>query len=316
MVDIVFTDSTCGSLKMAQSYGKGKYHAGCIGVFIHHPDGSEPTQEEIEEETRKAEAEERCRWEQAVPLGGRACDVFGFSMGLSVGDIRDPLNLDSRLDAMHILRVRWDKDTEMWVREQYAEMQKDLEQVRTRIAGGEDASVWYSDAPDERCGFYWLMDELRSLPVGHGTIYALRLPEWEERGDVARAYNSWGDIAPGEFHSFLHLAQPVSDGLRRCLGNVWKRLQEENAPVRAVLNGKLASASEDIYDRFIRAELRDQPDEFWEPMVIGNVLGKYQPGIGDGYVHQRIEMMVQNGELEPITDTANDGYRRKLKKVL
>ena len=53
MLEIVFTDSACGSLKAAQSFGKGKYRGGCIGIFISRGDGTKPTQEEINEETKK-----------------------------------------------------------------------------------------------------------------------------------------------------------------------------------------------------------------------------------------------------------------------
>lgn len=48
MIEIVFGESACGSLKMAQHYGRGKYQEGCIGIFISHADGSKPTTEEVE----------------------------------------------------------------------------------------------------------------------------------------------------------------------------------------------------------------------------------------------------------------------------
>ena len=48
MIEIVFGNSVCGSLKAAQRFGVGKYQGGCIGVIISHADGSSPTKEEIE----------------------------------------------------------------------------------------------------------------------------------------------------------------------------------------------------------------------------------------------------------------------------
>lgn len=36
MVDIVFSDSACCSLKIAQHHGKGEYQGGCIGIIISH----------------------------------------------------------------------------------------------------------------------------------------------------------------------------------------------------------------------------------------------------------------------------------------
>ena len=64
----------------------------------------------------------------------------------------------------------------------------------------------------------------------------------------------------------------------------WKQLQQENAPLRIYLNGKLQSASENIYDSFILREVDEQADEFSEANLIGNVLGKNQLGIGDAWI--------------------------------
>ena len=50
---------------------------------------------------------------------------------------------------------------------------------------------------------------------------------------------------------------------------------------RQMLNGKLQSVSEDIYDSFILREIAEQPEQFKMAIVIGNVLGKYQLGISD-----------------------------------
>ena len=42
----------------------------------------------------------------------------------------------------------------------------------------------------------------------------------------------------------------------------WNQIQNENATLRAMLNGKLQSVSEDIYDRFILREIAEQPEQF------------------------------------------------------
>lgn len=89
MIDIVFNDSACYSLKIAQHYGEGKYHNGTICVVISHSDGSKPTEEEIQSAQREAEERERLEWENAVPMGGNPADVYGISIGLSMGDISE-----------------------------------------------------------------------------------------------------------------------------------------------------------------------------------------------------------------------------------
>ena len=93
-------------------------------------------------------------------------------------------------------------------------------------------------------------------------------------------------------------------------------MQEENAPLRIVLNGRLQSAPEDIYDSFILREIGAQPDEFKMSTVIGNVLGKYRLGIGDAWISGRIEKLISDGMLEVVQDAPEDGlsYRRVLRK--
>ena len=85
MIDIVFSESACGSLKVAQHYGEGKYQDGCIGVFVSHSDGSKPTKGEVEAARREAKEKARLAWESATPLGGETTDIYGFNLVLSVG---------------------------------------------------------------------------------------------------------------------------------------------------------------------------------------------------------------------------------------
>lgn len=96
----------------------------------------------------------------------------------------------------------------------------------------------------------------------------------------------------------------------------WKTLQQENAPLRAVLNGQLASVPEDIYDPWVEREIAAETGEFWEARVIGNVLGKYQLGIGDAWIALRIEEMLRAGKLQAVTEPAPDRpiYHRKLRR--
>ena len=48
MLEIVFSESACGALKLAQRYGAGEYRGGAIGVIARNEDNSEPSQEELD----------------------------------------------------------------------------------------------------------------------------------------------------------------------------------------------------------------------------------------------------------------------------
>lgn len=316
MVEIVFGDSASGSLKVAQRFGAGPYRKGAIGVIVSHTDGSKPTEEEIDQARRKAEQEARLAWEEAVPLGGEPSDVIGFSLALSVGEIDGaPLGPKRRRALEHLLSVNPEegKHTAGMLLKEAA---RRLSAVRSRALAGETLRIWYSGQPDELCGLCWMMSQLNHWGID-GPVLTVRLPEWEtvRDGSLVRK-NSWGDVAPEEWHRYLPLQQPVTPAMRKFLISLWRTLQEENAPLRAVLNGRLVSVPETFYDSFLCREIEAEGERFREAAVIGRVLGKYQLGIGDSWIALRIEEMLRSGALEVETEHAREEpvYHRVLRK--
>ena len=76
MIEIVFGESACGSLKIAQTYGKGKYRGSAVSIFMRHEDGSVPSSDEMKKAQLQAQEQERIAWENAIPLGGKSSDVL------------------------------------------------------------------------------------------------------------------------------------------------------------------------------------------------------------------------------------------------
>lgn len=113
------------------------------------------------------------------------------------------------------------------------------------------------------------------------------------------------------------LGKKLPTNYLRSLANRWKELQQENATLRAALNGQLVSVPESLYDSFILSELEKQENEFKEAQLVGQVLGKYQLGIGDGWIALRIEQFIRDGLLIPITAPEPDApiYHRTLQKA-
>ena len=72
MMDVVFSRSACGSLKIAQHYGQGEY-TGTVSVIYAAPQGGQGAAPapQVQQAARQA-AEQRARreWENARPLGG------------------------------------------------------------------------------------------------------------------------------------------------------------------------------------------------------------------------------------------------------
>lgn len=314
MIEIVFNDSACGSLKVAQRFGKGKYPGTAISVFIRHEDGSEPTVEELEKAKREAEERHRLAWENATPIGGTSADVFGFDLGLSVGEIK---NLEERWLNLEKLYRDYPEEEKRYMKEKMEHVGEKIKRVFERMEVGEELRIWYSNNPDEMCGLYWFMDQLNQSAVKYDSLILVKLPEWEEGENTITLKNSWGEVAAEEWSRYLPLQQKVSAPfVKRCAFH-WRDLQKENAPLRAVVNGQLLSVSEDMYDKFILCELEMMEEEFREGKLIASVF-KYNLGIGDVWIHSRIEKMISEGKVEVVAEAEKDMpmYRRMLKRKL
>jgi len=318
MIDVVFSDSACGSLKLAH-YGPDGYWGGAaIGVFAGNTDGLKPAEEEIRKALQNAEEKLRLDLEKALRLGGHPSDVFGFGLALSVGDISEDKPGEKRRQVMERLySIYPDADWHEVVQGSIQKANEDLEVIYDQISKGEAVRVWYSDQPDEACGLYWFMTQLCRLDIHDQQIYLIKLPEWDiDDNEDMIPKNGWGEVSPSQWHSYVELQKPVSSEFCKYCESQWRALQKENAPLRAMLNGKLVSLPEHIYDDFILREISAENEYFREEMVIGRVLGKYRLGISDSWVAFRIEELIRAGKLE-VVRKAEEGspiYHRLLKK--
>lgn len=310
MIEIVFSESAGGSLCIAQSFGKGPYREPALGILVSHGDGSAPAPEELEREKCRYREKMRKAWKNAVPIGGNASDIFIFPLALSVGDIREN---GCRADTIQRLLSFADAKLEKYCQMTVQSVPQKLSEIRQRLADGEAARVWYSENPDEYCGFLWLMAQLDEVPA---SLFQVKLPTYTKIGETAVCAAAWGEVAPEEWHVFLAFQAAIPGALKRAYAQKWRELQRENAPLRAVLSGHAVSVAEDFYDGFIRKEIQLEPDTFQEAVVIGRVLGKYQLGISDGFIANRIEKMVETGELTPKTCAKEEepSYWRILQK--
>lgn len=318
MMEILFSDSACGSFKMAQHYGKGEYQGGSMGIIISHHDGSKPTKKEIEIARRKAEDEARLVWENATPMGGKTSDIFGFNLMLSVGDISESHPSIKRSQTLeHLYSVYPMDEGHQAAREILIRADENLEVIRERVEKGEGIRIWYSNQPDEMCGLYWFMEQLNGWKAHNVEVLIVKLPEWEadEKGNIIRK-NSWAEVAPQEWQSHISLQKIAPPSYIKSCAYHWQELQTENAPLRAMLNGQLVSKSENLYDDFILREIKAEDEEFREAKIVGRVLGKYRLGITDSWVALRIEEMIHAGKLEVVHENDKDMpiYHRVLKK--
>lgn len=174
--------------------------------------------------------------------------------------------------------------------------------------------IWVSEQPNEACGLVWLLSKLDEIDYT-GEITVVPMPAWEytEEGDVERK-NGWGETE--EWGSYVTYRQSINKAFRAGCVEKWRALQQENAPLRGMLNGRLTGLSVSTYDYAIEQAIARQPEEFKQTDVILDVLKQYL-GIGDGFIAMRMEEMIRAGKLAAVTEApeGEPAYRRMLRKV-
>lgn len=241
--------------------------------------------------------------------------VICLPLGLSLGDISVDACGEERRAFLQSMICIHDPSFANVAKEQLENARKGLVELLRAAVNGEPIRLWHSDNPDEMCGFYHVL----SILPPNSDIRAIKLPAYEEfpeHGSV-RAYTGWGEIEPEAFSRYLPLEEKISENMRRFFQFRWKQLVEENAPVRAVINGKPTSAGEELYDFHILRELDRRGEVFHEAHLIGDVLGRYQLGVSDWFIHRRIQYFEAEGLLEPVDKAPEPepGYRRYLRKI-
>lgn len=319
MMEVAFSCSMGGALKLAQRYGEGPFAEDGPTAVSAAAGESEHERAAAQERVRQAE---RRAWEQATPLGGREEDVFSLPLGLSVGDISEDIPGSARREALSLL-LGDGREADAALEESL----RSLREILRRSAAGEGIRIWYSDEPDEMSGLYWLLFQIGALDGGQGPVSIVRLPRFEQDVVQQGAHGTsverlilrsgWGDVAPGEIARFLTLEVPVSSLLIRAVAERWRQLQMENAPLRGVLNGTLVSLPEVAYDGFILRELAEMDEEFNEAVLIGNVLARRRLGIGDALIARRVQTLVDDGVLAVAAPAADPEalYGRTLRKL-
>lgn len=307
MIEIVFSESTAGSMKLAK--GTNGMIGGAVGFVFVTDDGHEPTPEEIERERVRVEEARRKMLGNTVPMEGSSHDVAWFPLNLSMGDISEPFS-DRRAEYLQSLVLIAGEAYGNVGRELLDTARKSLERV---CSATEPVRIWYSRNPDELCGFCHI---LTCLPE-NADIRVVELPWQEFRDGEIRTYSGWGDVDPMELGAFQRLERPLTAAERRHFTELWRVLQAENGPLRAVVGGKLRTVTADHYDELILKELYRQPEEFHEGRLIGEILGKYPIGIGDSLIALRVEEFISRGMLTPTTAPAEDRpiYHRNLRRV-
>ena len=308
MLEVCFNRGVSGCLKCAQHpSGSGAHVA---AVFGWDENGNPPTKEEIEAHLRKVQEEHEKSLAEMIPLGGNGGDVFDFPLALHIGDISaevpmEVLKQSDMAEMPHPLKKGLG----------YCEfVAEELERLLSRVEHGEEIRIWYSSCdPADVCGLCWFLWLLKGRNL-QPHIWLMNLPEYLEREDGSMVISrGWGEIEPEKYGSYLYLQKRICAGFFAWGVMTWEKLRKENAPLRAVINGKISSAAVDFYDPVICMALEGQPECFKEAQLIGYLLCESCLSVmGDGFIHERLLSMVEQGKLAIVSAGENGSYRGQI----
>lgn len=185
---------------------------------------------------------------------------------------------------------------------------KALKRIAEADRNGEDVRIWWSDSPAEACGFYFAVSLLEQKNV---RVTAVKLPPYFEQGENICVHDSLKSLEPKALAGLAPLEREVSPALRRAIARRWDELVSENAPLRAVVNGRLVSAPADFYDYALRSRFPE--GVFTVAYAIGKTMGESQLGVSDWHYAQRMRRMIESGELE-VAKPDRDFYVTSVRK--
>lgn len=288
MVELVFSESAYGALRFAQGVGRN-YVGGASAVYA--VGGGESGKELDEARRRLKEDEERCRNAEPLPKN----EVLWIGAALAFGDIGVRL-WDGRKAAIEELCASSDASacaaaaamgSENAAEQRTAALERaasNASGLAERAKASEEIRIWAEPSPDGMCAL------LLAAEIINGTNSAVSVVPltW-----TAGKYRGWGEV-PVYIHSdAARHAVPVEKDNIAAMAEEWRRLTEENAPLRAYVNGRVISVGEDFYDSVIMRHITDKPDTAGR--VITRVLESLN--VRAELILYRIKRMAESGRI-------------------
>jgi hypothetical protein len=184
---------------------------------------------------------------------------------------------------------------------------QDLDRLIDAAKQGKEIRVWNEMSPASVAGFYHLCFLLNPYDVDLHYIEIPRRyhnPRYSSNG-VSRSletslYDRFDELISNE------ILLPYFDV--NYYSQLWRDLKEENAPLRAIVNGQLISVPESIFD-FIILKYLDMARV--EVSLIGEILLNDQKRLSDYWLASRIQTLIDKGTILVLNDS-DYPYEREL----
>ncbi|HEV8282878.1 MAG TPA: DUF1835 domain-containing protein [Chitinophagaceae bacterium] len=163
-----------------------------------------------------------------------------------------------------------------------------------------EAWIWMGQNQHDVTGYFWLMRQLRDYQGRAMILYLNNLPFINEKGQLFYPWNVH-DILPKEIIKAKKLARPITMSEFEVDPDEWKRLSEENAPVRILEGGKkIVSKDETFYDEEVMKNITAEWQKAWR--VLSNTLHRMKIKTGDVFLMWRMKELITQGKIEVLGD--------------
>lgn len=287
MIEVLFGESAAESMKCAKSSRTASYSKDDGPTSVLGNRSLIPKRKKV--------------W-TAVP--GTPDEVICLAFMLDIGDIRQPADSDARLEMLTHIHT--------WINAKtFLHYKNDYKRLKELAASGSAIRIWYSHAPDAYCGLCWLCHEFRNMDI---EISVIDLPKYDMHSEtnIIIKYCSWNEVEHERFSEYLDREKHLTALERRMYAQEWSEASDSNSMLRAVVNGKLLSVPEEFYDFLILNRITEQPEK--EARIIGDILGKTQIAVGDGWYAYRIQKMIDAERIGVAEGNEAEPYKRMIYK--
>ena len=163
--------------------------------------------------------------------------------------------------------------------------------------------LWLGPSPDEACGFLFACSLLAHAVCRVGVVVLGGLHPGPQGTLVQLA--AGGELAPEALGAFLPQEKPLGAPQLGALSGMWAALKAEDAPLRALVNGRLVGVPEHFYDPWLLRAI-PRTGSFQAAVAIGRALAAV-PGVGDAVFVQRLQALLAAGALRMVQPGA-DGH--------
>ena len=160
----------------------------------------------------------------------------------------------------------------------------------------EEVWIWMGQNQHDVCGYYWLMSQLKNYQGRIQVLYLNNLPFINEKGNIFYPTHL-SEIQPKEFLKAKKLARQITLSEFELDPDEWKKLCNDNAPVRILEGGKkIANKEESFYDKDVQSAVTAEFQKLTK--VLHTIFSKLKIQTGDVFLVWRIKKLIEEGKLQ------------------